>query len=342
MIAMCGYHRHVRRSARHRVRVSWTVRAVVLLTLAILPETGRAGTAAVVFENDRAAATDRHYTHGSLAVWTSAPGAVPDGLRDLGAAFPGLATPPERVSYLLGQTMFTPDNISAARLVEDDRPYAGWLYGGLRLTSEQPGARQRLEINVGVVGPPSLADQTQTLVHRLIDVQVPNGWEHQLDTEPGLVAIYERGWRRIEQTGIRGLEVAATPHVGAALGNVFTLAAVGGRLAIGRNLDATWGPPRIFPGSRGSGYHDTRDTWHGSLFVGLEGRAVGRNIFLDGNTFSNSHSVSRNNVVGDIRAGLEIAHGPVRAAFTWVGRSREFEGQSENDQFASMTVSVRF
>jgi hypothetical protein len=301
-----------------------------------------AGTVNLVVENDRPAMTDRHFTHGTLLTWTSDKGAVPDGLRLFGADLPGLASPPERVSYVLGQTMFTPADIAASRPIRDDRPYAGWLYGGLRLTSEQPGARQRLALNLGVVGPPSLADETQTLVHDLIDVQRPNGWEHQLRTEPGVVAIYERGWRHIASAPGSALQMAAMPQVSAAVGNVFTLGALGGRLAIGQNLDANWGPPRIFPGLRGSGHDGAASQLHWSLFVGAQGRVVARNIFIDGNTFRDSPSVNRNPLVGDVQAGLTISYARVRAAFTWVGRSREFQGQSEHDQFASMTLSVRF
>jgi len=331
--------------APRRLTVAGVPRRTVALTGVLCLVYGatpvHAGTLNLVVENDRPAKTDRHFTHGTQLTWTSDEGAVPDALRRLGADLPGLATPPERVTYMLGQTMFTPKNIAASRRIRDDRPYAGWLYGGLRLTSEQPGARQRLELNLGVIGPPSLADETQTIVHDLIDVQRPNGWEHQLRTEPGIVAIYERGWRVIGDAAVGPIEMAAMPQVSAAVGNVFTLGTLGGRLAIGRNLDANWGPPRIFPGLRGSGYHGSGDTLHWSLFVGAQGRAVARNIFLDGNTFRDSPSVPKNPLVGDIQAGLTISYGPLRAAFTWVGRAREFQGQGEHDQFASMMLSVR-
>lgn len=314
--------------------------AAVAGVLAAAP--AAAGTFNLTFENDRPALTDRHFTHGTLLTWTSAEGEVPDGLRALGADLPGLATPPGRVSYVLGQTMFTPKNISASRRIRDDRPYAGWLYGGVRLTSEQPGARQRLALHLGVVGPPSLADQTQTVVHELIGAQIPNGWEHQIATEPGVLAIYERGWRRVTAIGGGPVELAVLPEASLAAGNIFTLGAVGGRLAIGHNLDASWGPPRIFPGTRGSGDFGAGDGLYASLFIGAQGRAVARNIFLDGNSFRTGPSVDKHHLVGDIEAGLALAYGPLRAAFTWVGRSREFEGQPEHDQFASMTVSVRF
>jgi len=36
------------------------------------------------------------------------------------------------------------------------------------------------------------------------------------------------------------------------------------------------------------------------LFAFVDGRAVGRDIFLDGNTFTDSHSVTRKTFVGDL------------------------------------------
>lgn len=316
--------------------------AAVIAAMAASAVPSAAGTFNLTFENDRPAKTDRHFTHGTLLSWTTDEGAVPEGLKALGAELPGLATPPERASYILGQTMFTPQDISESRLIRDDRPYAGWLYGGLRLTSEQPNARQRLELDLGVIGPPSLANQTQTIVHKTIDTQVPNGWEHQLSTEPGVLGIYERGWRFTAALGDTPFAVAAMPDASLALGNVYTLAAAGGRLAIGHNLDASWGPPRIYPGTRGSGYFGGTGEFYLSLFVGAQGRAVARDIFLDGNTFRDSHSVDKRIFTGDIEAGLAIAYDRFRAAFTWVGRSREFDRQPKRNQFASMTLSVRF
>jgi hypothetical protein len=42
------------------------------------------------------------------------------------------------------------------------------------------------------------------------------------------------------------------------------------------------------------------------LFFGTQGRAVARNIFLDGNTFQNSRSVSKEPVVADLIIGAEL------------------------------------
>ena len=60
----------------------------------------------------------------------------------------------------------------------------------------------------------------------------------------------------------------------------------------------------------GGGYFRRKKGFNWYLFAGLEGRAVFRNIFLDGNTFTDSHSVDSKHFVGDIQAGLAgVEHG---------------------------------
>lgn len=317
--------------------------AILLLAVlsAMSSRPAAAGTVTAAFENDRAAATDRHYTHGSYLSWTSATGAVPGVLARLGRAIPLLESGADRVGYVLGQTIFTPDEIEATELVRNDRPYAGWLHGGVRLVSEQPDGLQRLELDLGVVGPAAQADDVQSIVHELIRVQDPNGWDNQLDNEPGVLLIYERKWRRSAALPL-GLDGVLIPHVSAALGNVFTLGAAGASVAVGDALAGFWGPARIYPGIRGSDAAPAGGGLRWSLFAGAELRLVGRNIFLDGNSFTDSHSVDKNPVVGDLQAGVQVSYGRLRAAFTYVLRSREFDRQDENDRFGAIMLSWRF
>src|SRR3546814_15876179 len=102
------------------------------------------------------------------------------------------------------------------------------LFRSIGLVSENGDQLDNLELNVGVVGPWSLADKTQIEYHKLIDVQVPEGWENQLENEPGVVHYYERKWRNIwdvdfgDLAMLNNLGVDLTPPIGGALGNVYT------------------------------------------------------------------------------------------------------------------------
>ena len=78
------------------------------------------------------------------------------------------------------------------------------------------------------------------------------------------------------------------------------------------------------------------------LFAGAEGRAVGRNIFLDGNTFQDSPSVDKNIFVGELSAGVVLTYDDFRIAYTHVIRSPEFEGQNGPSVFGGITVGWRF
>lgn len=318
--------------------------ALVMALPATLPAADGRGTLNVVFENDRAANTDRHFTHGSYASYVTRRGGAPDWAVALGEAVPGrlMDKGVDRIGFVLGQDMFTPDDIGRFDLIEGDRPYAGWLYTGMKLIAEERENLQRLELDVGVVGPASRADDTQAIVHEVLGVQRPNGWDNQLDNEPGVVLIYERKWRRLDTLPLTDIEIALIPHATAALGNVYTFAAGGASLAIGQELEASWGPARIFPGLRGSDFFEAGERLHWQLFMGGQVRAVARNIFLDGNTFADSHSVDKEPVVGDFQFGAQLAYDRYRLAFTQVVRTREFENQIENDLFGAITLSVQF
>lgn len=304
------------------------------------PETG---TLSLVFENDLFYDTDRNYTNGVRAAWLSGPeGTPPWALRAARwfPLFPDGGT--VRTSYALGQNMYTPEDIALREPPLDDRPYAGWLYGSIGLIAETGRRLDQLELTLGVVGPASLAEQTQKLVHDITDSPEPRGWDTQLKNEPGLVLTYQRGWRGFVSRSISGFGFDATPHVGGALGNVFTYANAGVMLRFGQRLPLDYGPPRIQPSLPGSGFFAPQEGFGWYLFAGVEGRAVARNIFLDGNTFRDSRGVEKEPLVGDFQFGIALAWRNMRLGYTHVLRTREFETQNEADAFGALSLTVRF
>jgi len=53
----------------------------------------------------------------------------------------------------------------------------------------------KLELEVGIVGPYSGAEKVQEFWHSAFGLQVPQGWDNQLDNELGIVLYYERARR---------------------------------------------------------------------------------------------------------------------------------------------------
>jgi hypothetical protein len=306
-------------------------------------------------ENDRIAATDRNYTNGvrlgflfpevAAGCWTGEEPAR-DELEDWAAAVP-FPDPYDnrRWSFQLGQSIFTPEDTQAVQLVEDDRPYAAWLYAGFGVIAydDEFANYESFNLDVGVIGPWAQGEFVQNTFHDLINVEESQGWHNQLDNEPGIMLSYERKWRFLAPVDLLGIEADFMPHVGATVGNIMTHAAAGATIRIGTGLPREdFGPPRIRPSVPGSDYFARGDEFNVYLFGGGEARAVGRNIFLDGNTFQDSHSVEKENFVFDLQGGIAASYGRARLVFTTVLRSPEQENNEKYDFFGSLALGLRF
>lgn len=311
------------------------------------PRAEEGGTAVFEFENDFFSNTDRHFTHGTKLTYITAERAPgDDDLISQAAAyvpfFPDRAR--ARATYALGQNMYTPEDIKLEQLIRDDRPYAGWLYVGFGLVAEDPERKRidNLEIDLGVVGPWSQADRTQQHWHRWFGFDDPKGWDNQLENEPGVMILFERQQRFAKMKTPFGVEAELLPSFGFALGNVMTYGSLGATVRIGGDLDVDYGPPRIRPSLPTGGFLRRSDGFNWYLFAAVGGRAVARNIFLDGNSFSDSHSVDKKLLVGDLQAGAALQYDGWRLAYTHILRTREFDGQDTPDRFGSLSLSYQF
>ncbi|RPJ22911.1 MAG: DUF2219 family protein, partial [Desulfobacteraceae bacterium] len=66
------------------------------------------------------------------------------------------------------------------------------------------------------------------------------------------------------------------------------------------------------------------------------------NVFLDGNTFTDSHSVDKKPFVGDLQTGLVVQYDRFRITYTQIFRTKEFDGQEDGDIFGSVSLSYQF
>lgn len=329
---------------------SWSV-------LAAIPGIAQAEDAhrfGVLEENDSLYSdSDKHYTQGlrlsdlTPAIGTASGwngpfdavgGIVPVFARD------GAATErSRRVALFLGQSIFTPEDKTLRRPDPSDRPYGAWLYAGAGLLQESHrDMLENVEVAVGIVGPGALGRQVQNDFHQFIGIAQAKGWSHDIQTEPGVMLSYDRLWRvPVIGDGDNGVDVV--PQLGATIGNVYSFGAVGGLIRIGKNLRADYGPARIRPGLSGTDYFDGNHL-DGNLgfyvFAGAQGRVVGQNIFLDGNSFRESPNVDKKIFVGDLEAGVSLFwSSDLRLNFTAIRRSREFEGQKSPDTLGTASLA---
>lgn len=296
----------------------------------------------LIVENDAIHNTDYHYTSGILLDYVADWNKTPEAVLDLANQLP-LIESNDRIhmGLHLGQQIFTPNDIQTDQVIPDERPYAGYLFGGISLLAVSPGDLHMWTFDVGVVGPAARAQEFQSSIHGRLGVNPPRGWDNQLDNETIFQFDYRRTWRQ-RWTYIGGRFAAdLMPNAGLALGNAFTHADAGVTLRIGQGLNSDFGPPRMQPSLSSSSLPQPRGLgWY--VFTGFGARYVAHNIFLDGNKHAPSHSVDKYNWVGDLQAGLVLNTRNYRLAYTFVGRSHEYKSQKNSDQFGSLTLSVKF
>jgi hypothetical protein len=332
--------------------------ATLIGGLLMAPNLGRAedaGRVTVLEENDSLTNnTDKHYTQGLRLSWLG-----PDVERDsawngpfdfldraAGLFSGGTVDRSRRWDLQFGQSLFTPKDLQMKPPNPKDRPYAAWAYLGAGLIQETDHRRlDVVDLQIGTVGPPALGRQTQNDWHQLIDVATARGWGYQVHTEPGLDLSYERKWRMALPLG-GGFGVDFIPEAGATAGNVLTYGDIGGQVRFGRNLQADYGAPHIRPSLSGTDYFngDALDGPFGLyVYAGTQGRVVGRNIFLEGNSFRSSAGVTRKTLVADFTGGIALFWSrAVRADVSLTTRTQEFAGQHGNDAFGGVNLSIGF
>lgn len=340
----------------------------------------RGGTARL--ENDLFTGTDQNYTNG--VAFTLISHDIPGRLRPecfpapirLHAQLiqfmnPGFwadadnSADTQNVVVRFGQSMYTPEDYTRTDLIPNDRPYAGLLYMGLawnRRKHEPESNREMLdtrEITLGVIGPWSLAEQSQDLVHRVRGIERFRGWNNQLRNEPAFQMAMERKFKPYTEGAVRlgwGSDVIGSYAL--RVGNIETAASTGMELRAGWNIPNDFGSYPIRPGAENrppSSVADLRTTTPQSarapkpgahVFMNLEAKAVAWDFSLDGNMFRHSHHVSRRPWVAQAALGISsqwiVAGRGVRLAVMRVWRTREFDQQTGHHAFGSITLSLEF
>ena len=310
------------------------------------------------FENDLFADTDQQYTNGTKISWVS-----PDVSEYVHTNFPLLteffdrevhflseAYDVKNLAFSIGQNMYTPEDIEATELIETDRPYAAWLYLSAGFHAKNDRVQDTFEVQLGMVGPAALGQEIQDIVHDFRGIPKAKGWDNQIRNEPGLNLVGERRVRlEADNTGM-GWETDAIASGGFVIGNVNTYLNMGIEGRLGYNLPQDFGTTHIRPGGetnipfldeRFEGLRREQDFGF-LLFASVEGRAIGRDIFLDGNTFSDSHSVEKEPLVADLALGVKFKLRSLKLSYSMVHRTKQFKLQPEGHTFGSMMVSFTY
>jgi lipid A 3-O-deacylase len=308
------------------------------------------------YENDLFGGTDEYYTNAFQITWLSKDlGRYEDDNRLPKWSIPLIKSIPfsgnpasvHNVGVIFGQQIYTPSDTQITTLVEKDRPYAGFLYGGLALHSKTRFKLDTLEIVVGVVGPASKAEAVQNTVHDLRDIPTAKGWDNQLENEPAVRLSWQRKWRLHNMKLFDVLDYDLISRAGLTLGNVRTSTSAGGEIRFGYHIPQDFGSDVIRAGAGISapvieGSKSGITSLGAHVFVSSQLEAVLHDIFLDGNTWQNSPSVEKKPLVADLSIGASFSINMFKLTYRHLFRTEQFDGQKKGHTIGSLTLAVSF
>jgi len=310
----------------------------------------------VFFENDLFGNTDKYYTNAVQITWLSHDlkgynddPRLPDWVFPIIQLIPFSQTPDSmhNVGILLGQHIYTPSDIQTSSLINNDRPYAGFLYGGLVLHSKTHTILDTLEISMGIVGPGAFAEFSQNTVHDLRNIPTAKGWDNQLHNEPAIRFSWQRKWRFYRAHVLDFLDYDVIAYTGLTLGNVRVSGTAGGEFRVGYHLPMDFGSDTIRAGAGVSTPALTRlksgrRSFGIHFFAGSQLEVVGHDIFLDGNTFKDSPRVDKKNLVADLSAGLALIYDRYKFTYRHLYRTKQFSDQKQEHIIGSLTLTISF
>ncbi|BBI99947.1 hypothetical protein FGKAn22_16400 [Ferrigenium kumadai] len=240
--------------------------------------------------------SDKWYTNGiklaSSYKPNCIPGWVPDQLHDTLSSVMNDQEYDLVFGFAVGQLMFTPKNLTTPLPQPMDRFWGGLLYTGMLVQRQPKGHRdelETLEVDYGVTGPLSGAEQLQKLIHSLSKSTSPQGWNNQIRTEPAIQITYSRTVHT-PQHRISGspLSVDFAWHYGAVGGTLFDYVNGGLTARLGTKLtDITPGTienPAI-------GQFSKIDS-AAYLLARLDMKGIVHNTFIDGSMLRTAPHVS--------------------------------------------------
>lgn len=304
-------------------------------------------TVAFYWENDGTIlkpnnATDRHYTNGNALTFAHQPNWVQAfaDVAPLGETFDRTAA-----GYIIGHLIFTPENTDSTTLQRDDRPYAGYLFGGIYLQRSNEHTLDHAQLDLGIVGPSAQADRAQNDIHQYLNLNDVNGWDNQLADEVTAQVMLRRKWR-LDPAPIdvfnAELSQQLIPQVELAVGSIYRHVGAGVTWRIGHNLPDDFGPGRLADVASATGVPPQGRGAYG--FLRAAGKVVEHNLFLEGNSFKNSHGVDGNTLVGEIQVGVAAYYRyrgwNIQANYSQTFITREFDGQDGSDAFGALMLSA--
>lgn len=299
------------------------------------------------FENDYFTTDDGLYSNGLILSW---------GYNELGSL--EIDTLPPWIAYLAQKSYLTSEpnknysvtyrfahllqtaiNARTKELVPEDAPYVGLLAWNGQLSAYDEFSSDQLSLTLGLVGPLAGGEFVQTKVHQAIASKPPKGWDNQINNELVFRLQAQRLWRVYDHSlGLGEFDLITGLNGG--FGNLRSDIGAGIGLRWGSALADSFSSASAFPIQKINSVNAGAYGWY--FFVNTSAFYVANDIFINGNTFQDSHSVSLIHQQIGISAGIVANFYQWNVVYTLFRQSDEYQGQNETSRYGSITVSYNF
>lgn len=300
------------------------------------------------FENDIFVGEDNGYTNGLGLTFGSGPFLefdeehLPDWLVPvIGRSYLNKGDNKRRgVAHTFFQRMQTPEDITLSEPVEGDLPYAGLLAWTGSFYEYDENRADQLALTIGVIGPASLAEEAQSVIHTVTGSDQPEGWDTQLDNEPVFGIEARRIWKLARsEAGPRGWDVLGIGGFG--LGTLQS--GVGAAIAIrwGSNLTHSHSTFAL-EADRQVNPLAIRESNGFYGYLGAKAGVIFNDVLIEGNTFTDSQSAPLEHARDQLTAGAVWSMGKIAYVFQLSSFSSPSKNNDRREKYGALSVTFSY
>ncbi|MFC3154334.1 lipid A deacylase LpxR family protein [Gilvimarinus japonicus] len=233
--------------------------------------------------------------------------------------------------HTVGQAMVTPADISKPVPDPNDVPYAGLLIYRASRVLVDDNIADMVRTTIGVVGPASMAEQTQKFIHKVVGSAEPKGWDYQLENEPVFALRRARVWR-YELSAMTDVVLLAQARAG----NLESAVGGGAIVRFGRGLANSFATTLLQQG-RTSSPAAVESGWY--VYGGFEADYVFNNILVNGNSYRDSPSSDLRHEQLSFTAGVSYAWDSLSLTFGYKSGTKLDTHDSSRDNFGTLSLA---
>jgi hypothetical protein len=243
----------------------------------------------------------------------------------------------------LGQEIFNPQSGYISSPVYIDRPFAGYLYaGGSLVWLYNSENTLKTSLQIGTIGPSSLADRAQTLLHRMMGFYEIKGWQYQINNEFSVKTTVEYNHFLLRSLS-KSTDFTWASYLN--IGNTFT--------GIGTGLLFRWGTINslyysVSTTSRIANHAKEKDTSSNEEFF-FYAKPMMHFRAYDATVEGGLFARDKGPIVFDIKPivisgelGAAYAKNRWTATFSVIFKSKEIKSFVKPDQYGSIAICYRF